>query len=199
MKRNKNMNNDAILFWNNVALNAVANDHTGAAQSVNQRGPTRTARALAIVHVAMFDAFNVIARAFTPYLKDLPPAPGNASRDAAIAQAAFTTLTALYPGQTNTFNTELNNFLNTIPPGAPRDQGIVVGTDIGRRILADRNNDRSNDSMPYQAGGLPGQHNVDPLNPNQGFGTPRWGLVRPFVVTNIIDFRSPAPPELMSA
>jgi hypothetical protein len=47
------MNTDAIFFWNNVALNAVANDHTGSPQTINQRGPTRTARALAIVHVAM--------------------------------------------------------------------------------------------------------------------------------------------------
>lgn len=53
--------------------------------------------------------------------------------------------------------------------------------------------------MPYQPGGLPGQHNVDPLNPDQGFGTPRWGLVEPFVVPNITSFRSPAPPDLMSA
>lgn len=29
------MNTDAILVWNNIALNAVANDHTGAAQSIN--------------------------------------------------------------------------------------------------------------------------------------------------------------------
>lgn len=89
------MNTDAILVWNNIALNAVANDHTGAEQTVNQRGPTRTSRALAIVHVAMFDAFNVIARAFTLYLKNLPPAPGNASKEAAIAQAAFITLKTL--------------------------------------------------------------------------------------------------------
>jgi hypothetical protein len=192
------MNNDAILFWNNIALNAVANDHTGAAQSVNQRGPTRTARALAIVHVAMFDAFNSIARKFTPYLNDLPFNP-SASKEAAIAQAAFITLSALYPGQTDTFKTELTNFLNTIPPGSPRDQGITIGTDIAKRVLANRNNDRSDDPMPYQPGGLPGQHNVDPLNPDQGFLTPRWGLVRPFVIPNIIDFRSPAPPELQSA
>jgi hypothetical protein len=195
------MNNDAILFWNNVALNANANDHTGAAQSVNQRGPTRTARALAIVHVAMFDAFNVIARAFTPYLKDLPSAPGSASKEAAIAQAAFTTLTVLYPGQTDIFKTELNNFLKTIPAGPPREQGIAVGTDIAKRILIARENDRSNDSMSYQPGGLPGQYAPDPLNPNEPVKavTPQWGLVRPFVVPNIIDFRSPAPPELMSA
>jgi hypothetical protein len=193
------MNTDAILIWNNIALNAVANDHTGAAQTVNQRGPTRTARALAIVHVAMFDAFNVIARIFTPYLKDLPPAPGSASKEAAIAQAAFTTLAALYPGQTSIFNTELNNFLNTLPPGSPRNEGITIGTDIGKRILATRNNDGSDAPMTYQPGGLPGQHDLDPLNSDQGFGTPRWGLVKPFVVPNIIDFRSPAPPELTSA
>ncbi|NJR47601.1 MAG: vanadium-dependent haloperoxidase [Hyellaceae cyanobacterium CSU_1_1] len=193
------MNTDAILFWNNVALNAVANDHTGAAQKINQRGPTRTARALAIVHAAMFDAFNVIARAFTPYLKNLPPASGTASKEAAIAQAAFTTLVALYPGQTNTFYTELNNFLNTLPTGSPCNEGIAIGTDIGKRILAARNNDGSDAPMTYQPGGLPGLHDLDPLNPDQGFLTPRWGLVKPFVVPNIIDFRSPAPPELMSA
>jgi Vanadium chloroperoxidase N-terminal domain/PAP2 superfamily len=195
------MNNDAILFWNNVALNANANDHTGAAQSVNQRGPTRTARALAIVHVAMFDAFNVIARAFTPYLQNLPSAPSGASREAAIAQAAVTTLTALYPGQTNTFNTELNNFLSTIPAGPPREQGIAVGKDIGTRILANRNNDGSDKTMSYQPGGLLGQYAPDPLNPNEPVKavTPQWGLVRPFVVPNIIEFRSPPPPELTSA
>lgn len=188
------MNTDAILFWNNVALNAVANDQK------DQSGPTRTSYALAIIHVAMFDAFNSIARAFTPYLQGFPPAPGGASKEAAIAQAAFITLENLYPGQRAIFNTERNNFLNTLPPGAPREQGIAVGTDIAKRILATRKNDGSDAQMTYQPGGLIGQHNVDPLNPNQPlFVTPQWGLVKPFVVPNIINFRSPAPPELMSA
>jgi hypothetical protein len=195
------MNNDAILFWNDIALDAVANDHTGAAQSVNQRGPTRTARALAIVHVAMFDAFNSIARSFTPYLKDLPPAPKDVSENAAIAQAAFDTLAALYPGQKAALTTELNKFLATLPPGQEREKGISVGADIAKRILAARNNDRSGPEADgsYEAGILPGQHRPDPLNPKQGFLTPRWGAVKPFALPNVIDFRSPAPPELMSA
>jgi Vanadium chloroperoxidase N-terminal domain len=136
------MNNDAILFWNNIALDAVANDHTGSAQSVNQRGPTRTARALAIVHLAMFDAFNSIARSFTPYLKNLPQAPTGASSGAAIAKSEFDTLAVLYPGQKTIFTTALNNFLATLPSGSPRDQGISVGADIAKRILATRNNGR---------------------------------------------------------
>jgi len=195
------MNNDAILFWNDIALDAVANDHTGSAQSVNQRGPTRTARALAIVHLAMFDAYNSIARSFTPYLKNLPQAPGGASPQAAIAQVAFDTLAALYPGQKTIFTTALNNFLGTLPPGPPRDQGIAVGAEIAKRILAERKDDGSGKEAdgPYTAGILPGQHRPDPLNPNQGFLTPRWGAVKPFALPNVIDFRSPAPPELMSA
>jgi hypothetical protein len=149
----------------------------------------------------MFDAFNVIARAFTPYLRDLPPAPGGASKEAAIAQAASDTLVFLYSAQKTTFITERDKFINALPPGPPRDQGIAVGKDISRRIITARENDRSNDSMSYQPGGLPGQYAPDPLNPNEPVKavTPQWGLVRPFVVPNIVDFRSPAPPELMSA
>ncbi|MFM2311106.1 MAG: Chloride peroxidase [Cyanobacteriota bacterium] len=191
------MNNDAILVWNNIALNAVANDQS------DQRGPTRTARALAIVHVAMFDAFNVIARAFTPYLKNLSPAPGNASKEAAIAQAAFDTLMRLYPAQKTIFTTERDKFINTLPSGSPRDQGVAVGTDVAKRILAVRENDRSGSEAngPYEPGILPGQYRPDPLNPNDQpkAVTPRWGAVKPFVIPNVVSFRSPAPPELQSA
>jgi hypothetical protein len=189
------MNNDAILFWNNIALNAVANDQG------DQGGPTRTSRALAIVHAAMFDAFNVIARVFTPYLKDLQPAPNTASQEAAIAQAAFDTLIFLYPSQKATFTIERDKFINALPPGSPRDQGIAVGADIAKRIIAARNNDGSDKPMSYQPGGLPGQYAPDPLNPNDQpkAVTPQWGLVKPFVVRDIVNFRSPAPPELMSA
>jgi Vanadium chloroperoxidase N-terminal domain len=60
---------DAILFWNDIALTAVANDHTGSPAPLEQGGPTRTSRALAIIHVAMFDAFNSIDRSFTLHLQ----------------------------------------------------------------------------------------------------------------------------------
>jgi hypothetical protein len=53
---------DAILYWNEVSLEVVANDHTGTpvgtTPNPDQGGPTRTARAIAIVYLAMYDAFN---------------------------------------------------------------------------------------------------------------------------------------------
>jgi Vanadium chloroperoxidase N-terminal domain len=96
-----------LLFWNGIALNANGLDH--ALARPDQGGPLRTARAFAIVHIAMFDAFNAIVGGFESYT-DLDPASSDedfdcdrsrASVDAAITQAAGDTLIALYPFQAN--------------------------------------------------------------------------------------------------
>src|SRR5262249_8395101 len=57
---------DPVLDWNAVALNAVMIDHT--LPGGTQTGPARTARALAIVHAAIYDAVNSIDGSYTPYL-----------------------------------------------------------------------------------------------------------------------------------
>ena len=59
---------DPVLAWNAIALQAVADDHTEIFGSPEQGGPTRTARALAIVHAAVYDAVNSIDRSSMPYL-----------------------------------------------------------------------------------------------------------------------------------
>lgn len=43
--------------WNHVAINASGFDHS-AAGGKEQLGPTRSSRAMGIVHIAMFDAAN---------------------------------------------------------------------------------------------------------------------------------------------
>src|SRR5262245_30509268 len=63
---------DSILDWNAIALQAVADDHSGTFGSPEQPGPTRSSRALAIVHLAMFDAANNVVARYTPYLVDMP-------------------------------------------------------------------------------------------------------------------------------
>jgi hypothetical protein len=91
---------DPILFWNDVALEADRVSHTS--EKGEQRGPTLSSRALAIVHLAMYDALAGVVNDPTnlpPYLPGLPaPKPG-ASKDAAVAAAAHTTLSKLYPSQ----------------------------------------------------------------------------------------------------
>src|SRR5437870_3858340 len=80
---------DPILEWNAVALEANRISYSGGVVN-DQAGPTRSSRALAIVHVAMFDAWNSIHQKFTPYLVQAPNSD-NASDAAAVAQAAHDT------------------------------------------------------------------------------------------------------------
>jgi hypothetical protein len=80
-----------LRHWNEIALDANALDHTPVAAGEirlfgEQLGPTRTSRALAIVHIAIFDAVNAITGDHESYT-GLAPAPRDASISAAIAQA----------------------------------------------------------------------------------------------------------------
>lgn len=139
------MSADAVLDWNDIALDAVANDHSPSiVGSPEQGGPTRTSRAMAIVHAAIFDAANAINRSFTPYLlKSI--APHTASIDAAVAQAGHDTLSVLYPKQKAIFDAALVATLNGVPNGAPEQhtgsascrptpsRSRIPGCQLGRR------------------------------------------------------------------
>jgi hypothetical protein len=197
---------DAILFWNDIALQASANDFSPAPPdnkvAPEQGGPTRTARALAIVHLAMYDAFNSIATTFTPYVPSkggtLPiPKPG-ASRRAAIGEAAAVTLIALYPRQTQLFQQASQTFFASLSGASPQsiDDGRDQGRGVAEAVLKLRQNDGSNNNLPYVPSPNAGKHRVDPLNADQGFLTPNWGSVTPF--GNPVVLADP-PPALNSA
>lgn len=56
-----------LFFWNQVALDTIAVDHTPVVPGQlrifgEQFGPTRTSRALAIIHLAILDAVNAIGK-----------------------------------------------------------------------------------------------------------------------------------------
>lgn len=186
---------DAVLDWNAIALQAVADDHSSAPPS--EGGPVATARALGIVHAAIFDAVNSIDRSFQPYLTLKKHCKG-ASMDAAVAEAAHDTLAALYPGQQATFDAALAAVLDATPNGIAERQAIILGKSVAKRILQAHANDNAYAPMNYTAGTLPGQHRVDPLHPGQGFLDPRWGSVTPFAIARSSQFRAPAPPSLTS-
>ncbi len=77
---------DQILYWNEVSLEANLVSHTNGKNE--QTGPTLSSRALAIVHLAMYDAFVGVSVAasstsLTPYL----PMPAEADPGARAARA----------------------------------------------------------------------------------------------------------------
>ncbi len=192
--------NDPVLRWNGIALAAVVDDHSGTFGAAAQGGPTRTARALAIVHTAIYDAVNSIVRSRRPYQTLVPVGRhASVSIEAAVATAAAEALSALYPAQSPVFDAALEIDLSAAPHGAPKALGRVVGKLAARRILHARGRDGSDVPVPYVPGTLPGDHRPDPLNPEQGFLTPGWGQVAPFVLESGAQFRSSPPPELSSA
>jgi hypothetical protein len=98
---------DSLHRWNVIAINATGLDHTPVAPGENrvfgeQLGPGRSSRAMAIVHIAMFDALDAVVGGYTSYT-GTQAAHGPMSVDAAISQAAYDTLAALFPSQTPTF------------------------------------------------------------------------------------------------
>jgi len=191
---------DPVLFWNSVMLQASVVDNAIGAPGL-QFGPTRSSRAFAIVQGAVYDAVNSIEPFGAPYLTQVAT-PAGASLDAAVAEAAYTTLVNLYPYQKPYFDAELATAVQGIST-VPMTEGMAVGLTVADAILADRANDGSQvdavgQPVNYVYGQLPGQWRADPLDPNVAPLTPDWGSVKPFVIQSGTQFEPPPPPALTS-
>ena len=133
---------DVVRRWNTIAVNASGLDHTPVAPGEDrvfgeQLGPGRSSRAMAIVHIAIFDAMNAVVGRYKSYT-DLPPAPAHTSIDAAIAQAAHDTLSALFPSQQASFDEQLAEDLGRIQSKRAQENGIDLGRLAAATILARR-------------------------------------------------------------
>lgn len=191
---------DPVLKWNSIALQAVAKDHSGTFGVPEQAGPTRTSRALAIVHIAIYDAVNAVLGGYDPYIPvtGIPEeARHNASLHVAVAQAAHDTLTALYPAQQEMFDDELVHVLNKVSLKKGRNEGIAVGAEAAANIMIARTAD-GGDTPDVPVPDEPkmiGEHRADPENPGQGLLTPLWGDVVPFVIDDVTTFNAAPPPQ----
>lgn len=161
---------DSILFWNAVALEANRISHSDPDKR-EQNGPTLSSRALAIVHLAMYDAYaGVVGGAgFPRYFDPLPPLPiaGTSARDA-VAGAAYTTLVDLYKAQRDFFDAQLSCF-------DPSNDSYKFGVAVGNALLTLRANDMDARDCGYRVSPRRGRHRVDPDNPGQGFHAPYYG------------------------
>ena len=125
---------DAILHWNDISLQAEANDKSGTFGSADAAGPTGASRALAMVHVAMFDAINSVLGKFEPYLVQVVGVQG-ANIDAAVGQAAHDVLVNVYSKQASFFDAELQSWLGTIPNNRAERIGIALGQTVATAVI----------------------------------------------------------------
>jgi hypothetical protein len=208
--RRSNATIDTLRYWNQVAIDASGVDHTPLAPGENRvfgeaLGPGRAARAIAIVHIAMFDAVVAITggfRSYTGIARETRPA----SLDAAIATAARDTLVQMFPSQASNFHSLYNADIARIPASQEQEKnlGVAIGQRAATRILAVRVNDGSEIAEPrvgidWITSNAAGRWRQDPISRIPLALGAYWSRVRPFVMTSASQFRVPPPPALNSA
>jgi PAP2 superfamily len=193
-----------LVSWNQIALDTVWKDATppgpGEKRVTGQQGgPTRGSRALAIVHIAIYDAVQSIAGTYQPYT--VMPSDSHANMGAAIAVAAHDTLAALYPSQKPDLDLALQHDLSANTT-ATKKAGIARGALAASNILALRADDGSQVPEPTYADMHlptgPGQWAPDVLSQAPIALGGYWMNVEPFALDATNQFRAPAPLALDS-
>jgi hypothetical protein len=201
---------DRLLRWHEISMVATALDHTPAPPGDprvfrEQLGPHRSSRALAIIHIAMFDAVNAITGNRYQSYTGLPAVTQSTNLNVAIAQAAHDTSVAMWPAQRLVFDAALAEDLAGVPDSDPsKARGITLGQQAATRILTLRANDGSAHAEQvvgedYIPGTGAGEWTQDPISLIPLALGSRWGEVRPFAMTSASQFRAPAPPSLTSS
>ena len=185
---------DQVLEWNQIFIDTLI--ATSTANSSSQRLG-------AIVHTAIFDAYNGIERRYTPVFVQAE-APNGASRRAAVVAAAYVTLVGLFPARQAALEVKYTASIAALSDdgedgGESRERGIAWGTEVANAVLAWRAADGFSAPYPAFTGGLAvGQWRPTP----PGFGAmSAQGLAftDTFVLVNSVQFQPPSPRMLVSS
>ncbi len=178
---------DIAVTWNRQALEAIR---------LTVMDPPQATRALAMMSLAQYDTLAAI-EGFPAYLVH-QSISGPVSIDAALAKAAHTILSALFPGQRPAFDGALNATLSAIADGSAKTNALTLGLSVANAILAIRGGDGSDVFIDY-----PGSDAVGSWRPTLPmFDTadePQWGSVTPFALSTPDAFRPGPPPSPDSA
>jgi hypothetical protein len=175
---------DAVLDWNELGVAAVL----AARQS-----PPESARSMAMMHVAVFNAVNAIEQRYAPYGFE-GRAPAGASANAAATAAAHVTLVKMFPEQREALDKAYAASMQKIAG----ERGLEAGVALGERAADDCVSMRLKDGVgaanvyrPVTAAGvyvstvLPVSHD--------------WREVKTWVMKQPAQFRPEPPPALTSA
>ncbi len=205
-----------VVQWDSAALEAVRRTHLG---------PPMVARALAVAHTAMYDAWaaydpTAVGTRLGATLRRPASERSIANKERAVSFAAYRALADLFPTELATFD-GLMQKLGYDPTNVTTDATTAegIGNVAAGAVVTFRHHDGSNqlgdlapgsysDYTGYQPVNTPSQVN-DPnrwqplLVPDgqggvtaQRFIAPHWGLVTPFALTSGAQFRPASVPNL---
>lgn len=201
---------NVVLRWDEQTLAAIRALHTG---------PTVNARALAIVHTAMFDAWaaydaTAVGTRLGSSLRRPAAERTTAYKSAAMSFAAYRVLLDLFPARSGDFTAFMRE-LGYDPDDTSTDPATPagVGNTAAEAVLEFRATDGSNQANGYaDTSGYAPVNTPDTVNDpfrwqplrhpapgggtvTQRFLTPHWGQVTPFALTSPEQFLPPGPSQ----
>jgi len=211
-----------VLRGNAFAIDTAGLDHTPVDADENaadrmfpgrvfghQLGPCRSARALAIVHLAAAEAYAAAVHAAPVYLPAhtfaVAGGGGGGHAPSAVVEAVRVALSALYPSHAHRIAAQLAE------PRAPAAaRGRATGRAAALAVLANRSNDGAEQHAEIEYGSAeyhaafpraasPHDWTPDPTDTNALALGARWAArVRPFVLRSAAQFRPQPPPATAS-
>jgi membrane-associated phospholipid phosphatase len=191
---------DEVTDWTQIMLKALTTANPAA---------TVASRDAAIVEASMFDAVNGVKGHYTP-VHVTPAAPKGTSDRAAAVQAAYATLSKLFPAQQSTFDAARAASLNAIANvnggdnlqgrlQASVDKGVAWGQQVADAIWAWRLTDGfTSPPAPFLGGTAIGEWRPTPPAFAAG-ALPQFATMTPWVIASPSQFRPAGPPALDSA
>jgi hypothetical protein len=205
-----------VVRWNEAALEAVRQTHFG---------PPMVARALAIVHTSMYDAWAAydatgVGTQLGGALRRPPGERTRANKERAVSVAAYRALVDLFPSEQPIFDDLMQQLrLDPADQSTNTTTAVGIGNVATAAVLSFRHHDGSNQLGDLAPGAYSDYTGYQPVNspsnvtdPNrwqpllvvdskgeattQQFVAPQWGLVQPFALTSGAQFRPAAVPNL---
>jgi hypothetical protein len=176
---------NVITDWDEIGVKIV--QPIGAPPPIN---PGLFFRAMAMMHIAMFNAVNAIEPRYQPYKFQNKAEPG-ASPEAAAASAAANVLAGVVANADA--RAKLTSYLATIPDSEAKDRGVRLGEEVASKMLELRADDGSKTPNAYRPVTQPGVY--VPTNVTIG-----WECITmtPFAMTSPSQFRPGPPVDLKS-
>jgi hypothetical protein len=195
---------DPVIRWSNEARKAIVPLSAGP-ENYGRRGPADGAVYMGIAPVAIYDTAVALEGGYEFYAQYDPPinVPLDTSAAAAIATAAHHTLVGLpcglNPTEANILTGIYDNYMNAIPDGDAKTNGIMVGERVAQAIVTLRQNDGRCANPPFNPPPPgPGVWERNPGNPPPpvvGFVLPG---ITPLALESASQFRPDGPNALTS-
>jgi hypothetical protein len=181
-----------VAQWNKIAEDTVVGSGAQQIEGLVYMSYTQ---------IAVYDALVAIVGGYEPYGPPLS-APAGASADAAVVEAAYTTLSTYFTASATALATARAASLGAITDGQAKTDGIALGHQAALDIIALRTGDgrltpiATTSPFPTKTPG-PGVWRLTP----PGYLAPQipWaGSMKPFILSSADRFLPPPPPSLSS-